>query len=159
MRKNSYIMTIALLARQHGTYLGQFNVRGSVMDFQPALTYSEYLAMGDIVYFMYVNGRLFKIGKAGGAHGFYSRFNQYKKGRSGDSTNCRIMDVMESFQETEIEVYGIMSPKLDTHMQCPLTGKTVNVQIETHREIERLLTTQYLNEKPAHDLPFCNQLK
>jgi len=41
---------------------------------------------------------------------------------------------------------------------CPLTGETFAVMVETHRELERNLTNRYLDEEPAHDLPFCNQL-
>jgi hypothetical protein len=151
-------MSISDLARARGIYLGRFTVRGSIMDFHPALTHSQYIAMGDLVYFMYVDDRLFKIGKAGGRRGFYGRFNQYKRGRNGDSTNCRIMDVMESFEKYEIEVYGILSPRRAIEQECPLTGKTFTFMVETHRELERSLTTRYLNEEPARDLPFCNQL-
>jgi hypothetical protein len=48
-------MSISDLARQTGTYLGRFTIRGDIMDFEPAMTRSQYLAMGDLVYFMYVN--------------------------------------------------------------------------------------------------------
>ena len=151
-------MSISNLARETGTYLGRFTIRGEVMDFEPAMTRSQYLDMGDIVYFMYVNGHLAKIGKAGGASGWYSRFNQYKRGRDGDATNCRIMDVMEAIEESHIEVYGISSPRSEIEQTCPLTGEVFTVMVETHRELERNLTNRYLDEEPAHDLPFCNQL-
>lgn len=151
-------MSIATLARETGIYLGRFTIRGDIMDFTPSLTRSEYLAMGDIVYFMYVNDRLAKIGKAGGANGWYGRFNQYKRGREGDATNCRIMDVMEAVEESHIEVYGISSPRREIEQVCPLTGEVFTVMVETHRELERNLTNRYLDEQPAHDLPFCNQL-
>lgn len=151
-------MSIADLARQNGTYLGKFTVRGEVMDFFPAMTRSQYLDMGDIVYFMYVNDCLAKIGKAGGVNGWYGRFNQYKRGRAGDATNCRIMDVMEAVEECHIEVYGISSPRREIGQVCPLTGETFTVMVETHRELERNLTNRYLDEEPARDLPFCNQL-
>lgn len=151
-------MSISDLARQTGTYLGRFTIRGDIMDFEPAMTRSQYLAMGDVVYFMYVNDRLSKIGKAGGANGWYGRFNQYKRGREGDATNCRIMDVMEAIEQYHIEVYGISSPRREIEQVCPLTGETFAVMVETHRELERNLTNRYLDEEPAHDLPFCNQL-
>ena len=153
-------MTISDLMLQKGIYLGRFNVRGDVMDFEPTLTYSEYIALGDVVYFMYVNNKLVKIGKAGGAKGWNVRMSQYKRGRHAkDSTNHRIMDIMDSYGESEIEVYAVQAPRREIIMDCPLTGETFTFMVETHRELERSLTTRYLNEQPARDLPFCKQLK
>ena len=157
--KGIYIMSISDLMLQKGIYLGRFNVRGDVMDFEPTLTYSEYIALGDVVYFMYVNNKLVKIGKAGGAKGWNVRMSQYKRGRHAkDSTNHRIMDIMDSYGESEIEVYAVQSPRREIQMDCPLTGETFVFMVETHRELERSLTTRYLNEQPARDLPFCKQL-
>jgi hypothetical protein len=154
-------MSVSDLMLQKGIYLGRFNIRKDVMDFEPALTYSKYIALGDIVYFMYVNNKLVKIGKAGGAKGWNVRMAQYKRGRlaTKDYTNHRIMDIMESCGESEIEVYAVQAPRREIKMDCPLTGETFTFMVETHRELERSLTTRYLNEQPAQDLPFCKQLK
>lgn len=152
-------MSISDLALQKGIYLGQFTVRGDVMDFEPALTYREYIELGDIVYFMYVNNKLVKIGKSGGAKGWNVRMSQYKRGRlADDSTNHRIIDIMDSYEESEIKVYAVQSPRREIEMVCPLTGETFAFMVETHRELERSLTTRYLNEHPAKGLPFCKQL-
>jgi len=151
-------MTIATLARQNGTYLGKMTVRGSIIDFAPSMTRAKFIDLGDLVYFMYVNDRLMKIGKTNAAAGFYSRAQQYKRGRAGDPTNSRIMDVMESIEETIIEIYGVLAPRESVELICPLTGETDTLFIKTAEAREKLLTKLYLNEEPAHDLPFCNQL-
>jgi hypothetical protein len=153
-------MSISDLMLQKGIYLGQFNLRGDVMDFEPALTYSEYITLGDVVYFMYVNNKLVKIGKSGGAKGWNDRMAQYKRGRlTKDRTNHRIMDIMNSYGESQIEVYAVKSPRRKIKMKCPLTGETFVFMVQTHRELEISLTHRYLNEQPARDLPFCKQLK
>ena len=118
-------MSISDLMLEKGIYLGQFNLRGNVMDFEPALTRSQYIALSDLVYFMYVNNKLVKIGKSGGADGWNDRMSQYKRGRlaSTDRTNNRIMDIMESYGESEIKVYAVQSPRREIEMVCPLTGE------------------------------------
>ena len=152
-------MSIAILARQKGTYLGKMTVRGSIIDFAPAMTRAKFIDLGDLVYFMYVGERLMKIGKTNAAAGFYDRAQMYKRGRNGDQTNNRIMDVMESIEETIIEIYGVLSPRESTELVCPLTGTTETLFIKTAEAREKLLTKLYLNEEPARDLPFCMQLK
>lgn len=150
--------SVADLVLERGIYIGRLTVRGSIMDFQPAFTRSEYRHMGDMVYFMYVDGKLMKIGKAGGKDGWYGRVQLYKRGRRGDATNNRIMDVMESLQKSDIEVYAILSPRESIKLTCPLTDSISLCEIETHRDLEKKLTNMYMNETPARDLPFCNQL-
>jgi hypothetical protein len=153
-------MSISDLMLEKGIYLGQFNLRGNVMDFEPALTRSQYIALSDLVYFMYVNNKLVKIGKSGGADGWNDRMAQYKRGRlAEDRTNHRIMDIMESYGESEIKVYAVQSPRREIEMACPLTGEVFIFMVQTHRELECSLTRRYLDEQPARDLPFCKQLK
>jgi hypothetical protein len=151
-------MSIATLARQKGTYLGKMTIRGSIIDFAPSMTRAKFIELGDLVYFMYVNDRLMKIGKTNAAAGFYDRAQTYKRGRIGDQTNNRIMDVMESIEETVIEIYGVLSPRESIALVCPLTGITETLFIKTAEAREKLLTQLYLNEEPARDLPFCMQL-
>lgn len=151
-------MSIATIARQKGTYLGKMTTRGSIIDFAPSMTRAKFIELGDLVYFMYVNDRLMKIGKTNAAAGFYDRAQTYKRGRSGDPTNNRIMDVMESIEESIIEIYGVLAPRESVELICPLTGETDILFIKTAEAREKLLTKLYLNEEPAHDLPFCNQL-
>ena len=150
--------SIATLARQKGIYLGKMVMCGSILDFIPAMTRAKFIELGDLVYFMYVNDRLMKIGKTSAAAGFYDRAQTYKRGRQGDSTNNRIMDVMESIEEYDIEIYGILSPRESMELICPLTGQSDILYVKTAETREKLLTKRYLNEEPARDLPFCNQL-
>jgi hypothetical protein len=152
-------MSIATLARQKGIYLGKMTMRGSIIDFTPSMTRAKFIELGDLVYFMYVNDRLMKIGKTNAAAGFYDRAQMYKRGRNGDQTNNRIMDVMESIEETVIEIYAVLSPRESVDLVCPLTGTTETLFIKTAEAREKLLTKLYLNEEPASDLPFCMQLK
>ena len=60
-------------------------------------TRKDLIAKGDMVYFMFVNSDLYKIGKAGGQHGFAGRVGTYNRGRLGDATNNRIIDVYKRF--------------------------------------------------------------
>lgn len=114
---------------------------------------------GDMVYFMFVGGKLMKIGKAAGAGGWYSRMGMYQQGEFGDQTNKLIMRVMDEIGENKIEIYAIPSPRQSVVIICPITGEVFTEQVETANNLETKLTQSYLTESADNDLPFCVQLK
>ena len=154
-------MNIADHAHQNGTYLGHFNLVGDTLPFtyDGPKAQSEIAKMGDVVYFMYVDGDLMKIGKAGGRRGFAGRAGTYKLGRKGDSTNNKIIDVLESMGKSRIDVYAFVIPSIQTYTTCPITGDYVSITTSVHGEYETRYTKIYLNESPNNTLPFCTQLK
>lgn len=147
----------------HNTkYLGKFVMNGDEFRFKFAngLRNKDLVSMGDIVYFMFVNNKLMKIGKAGGKMGFAGRLRTYQQGRGkyGDATNRRIMDILDSIEEDTVEVYCVRCPRHTIEYLCPLTGRKIKEDISKHKEIEARLTHEYLAESSNNELPFCNQL-
>lgn len=155
-------MKIKQLINEKAQYLGYFTVEGDQMLFTRAdgLRRKDIIALGDIVYFMFVDGDLMKIGKAGGKLGFAGRINTYQQGRGpyGDMTNKRIMDVMDLLDQSKIDVYAVTSPRQIIKFNCPLTGEEITEEVSTHQNTEKRLTHQYLAESACHELPFCNQI-
>ena len=85
-------MLVQMLAKT-GTFLGSFTVSENEIRFHRALTHSEYLRLGNIVYFMFVNDRLMKIGIAGGQTGWVARYGMYNL---GEKAIARIVEFFES---------------------------------------------------------------
>jgi hypothetical protein len=142
-------------------YIGHFNVTETEIDYVTDKTWSNFRDMGNIVYFMYVKGRLMKIGIAGGSRGWYGRVDKYKGGASkrGDATNRRILRVMKELGESKIDIYAVAAPKMPISLTCPLTGDIINGEVEVNRTIEQNLTSRYLSESELLNLPFSKQLK
>lgn len=142
------------------TKIGHFHVYDGTMTFNrvAGMRAKDIKALGDVVYFMFVDGKLMKIGKAGGANGFVGRAGTYNRGRLGDATNNLIIDVMESLHKTEIEVFAFSVPRHTVQYDCPLTGQVLEVEVSIHKDIEKLYTDLYLMEDRDNELPFCNQL-
>ena len=151
------IFTEEKLAHYH---IGHFHVHGSTMSFvrKEGIRRKDLIAKGDMVYFMFVNGDLYKIGKAGGQHGFAGRVGTYNRGRLGDATNNRIIDVMQDLGQQNIDVYGVPIPRRIIESVDPLTGEKFDIEVSLHKEYESRYTTMYINEDEANELPFCNQL-
>lgn len=141
-------------------YIGNFHIHGSTMSFvrKEGLRRKDLIATGDMVYFMFVGDELYKIGKAGGAQGFASRVGTYNRGRLGDATNNRIIDVMEDINEQDIEVYGVPIPRQILEVVDPLSGEKFDIEVSMHGEFEKRYTTLYLDEDAANELPFCRQI-
>jgi hypothetical protein len=141
-------------------FIGHFDVHGSTMTFhrREGLRRKELIEMGDMVYFMFVGGKLMKIGKAGGAQGFANRAGTYNRGRAGDATNNRIIDIMEEIKAKRIDVYAVRAPRQSVKYECPLTGEMIVEEVPTHKNVETRLTAMYLDENTDNELPFCNQL-
>lgn len=149
------------LVLQKAIHIGHFHVCGDTMNFvRNGFKRKEIIAMGDLVYFMFVNGTMYKIGKAGGALGFAGRAQTYGQGRGkyGDATNRRIMDIMDDIPSDNIQVYALPIPRRILTETCPLTGETFEIEVTLHKEYESRFTTMYLDEDTANSLPFCNQL-
>ena len=153
-------MTFSSAPLEKAIHIGHFHVHGQTMRFnrKPEFRAKDIKALGDVVYFMYVKGELYKIGKAGGASGFENRAGTYNRGRLGDATNNRIIDVMDDIQESDIEVYCVQVPRPVVEYTCPITNEVHKISVSIHKDIETLYTNNYLNEDSSNELPFCHQL-
>lgn len=145
--------------RKNGIYIGDFKLCGESIVYNRAsgLGRNNVIALGDIVYFMIVNNKIYKIGKAGGATGFAGRAGTYARGRKGDATNNRIMDIMENLGENIIQIYCVQVPRPVVEYKCPLTNKIIKLEVSIHKDIESTYTDMFL-DIPENDLPFCRQL-
>ena len=149
-------------------YIGSLHIReDNFIDFvTPHMKKSRYdrkyfIGLGDIVYFMFVDGVLMKIGKAGKAKGWYSRVSLYRRGsnKGGDKTNRLIIDEMNKMDKKNIEVFAIPCPrKKELHMDI-LSDEAYEIECETAGSVESYYTDMYLNEKKGNTLRFCKQLK
>jgi hypothetical protein len=156
-----------------GTYLGYFTIQEhttNVNNNKPSRTYEklvftkadgmetrDFKAMGDIVYGMYVNGNLVKIGKAGSTNGWAGRIGTYGVDPKGEATNRKIIThLKEDFTyETRVEVYGISVPRIHSEYFCPVTRETVSIELPQNHQVETHLTTEA--EAEGTDLMFCTQ--
>ena len=167
-------MTVSTEIKQRGTYLGYFIVGEKVVNGKngershqallfteaPGMKRRDYIAMGDIVYGMYVFKHVLqKIGKAGGKNGWAGRVGTYASDPAKEPTNAKILRVMEEEFEpgTKIEVYGFSVPKAQSEYFCPITNETLHFEVEQHGNVEEHLTARALEE--GEDLKFCTQLK
>jgi hypothetical protein len=156
-----------------GTYLGYFTIQEhttNVNNNKPSRTYEklvftkadgmetrDFKAMGDIVYGMYVNGNLVKIGKAGSTNGWAGRIGTYGVDPKGEATNRKIIThLKEDFTyETRVEVYGISVPRIHSEYFCPVTREAVSIELPQNHQVETHLTTEA--EAEGTDLMFCTQ--
>jgi len=153
-------MSISELAK-NAEYIGHFNVTETEIEYVTDKTYSDFRSMGNIVYFMYVEDSLMKIGIAGGKGGWYGRVGMYKAGASkrGDATNRLILRVMKELEKSKIDIYAVSVPKMRISLTCPLTGDIIEDEVEVNRLVEQNLTERYLDESELNTLPFSKQLK
>lgn len=152
-------MSIADLAKAQ-TYIGRFEVTETEINWFPELRWSEYRDFGDMVYFMFVDDKLMKIGKAANKGGWNGRVGMYKNGNSkrGDGTNKRILRVMKEIGEDTIHIYAIHTPREKISFTNPLNSDIIETEIETALSVEKNLTAQYLTESKSNQLMFSNQL-
>lgn len=115
--------------------------------------------LGDIVYFMFVDNVLMKIGKAAGKHGWYGRIGMYQEGAGprGDRTNQMIIKKMRELGQDTINVFAIQAPRAKTTVTCPIFNETIDVELETASKLESVFTNKYLSEMNIAKLPFCTQ--
>lgn len=168
-------MTVSTEIKQRGTYLGYFIVGEKLVNGKdglrshqallfteaPGMKRRDYIAMGDIVYGMYVFEHVLqKIGKAGGKKGWVGRVDTYASDPANEKTNAKILRAMEEEFEpgTKIEVYGFSVPRAQSEYFCPITNETLHFEVPQHGNEEEHLTTRALEE--GEDLKkFSTQLK
>ena len=166
-------MPVAYKIQSTGTYLGYFNVVTHTTNknndkpsrkFQklqftkiPGMKTRDFKAMGDIVYGMYVNSSLVKIGKAGGADGWSKRINTYGKDPATDPTNNKIIQIMNKDYKktTRILVYGFSVSRVQSDFFCPIINDTISIESPRIHEVETYLITEA--ELEGEDLIFCTQ--
>ena len=166
-------MSVSDEMQSTGTYLGYFNVvthttnknndkasrEYQKLEFTkaPGMKTCDFNAMGDIVYGMYVNSNLVKIGKAGGAEGWNQRWRTYGSDPANDKTNNKIIQIMNKYYKktTRIEVYGFSVQRIQSPFFCPITNETISVESARNHEVETYLITEA--ELEGEDLIFCNQ--
>lgn len=122
----------------------------------------HFIALGDVVYFFFLDGKLMKIGKAAGENGWYNRMAEYTKTRFNknnkdmwDATTRKIYNFMTQNDHTELEVYAIKTPRVKTTIKSCVTGKSYTVEIETAEDTEQILIQEAM--RAGEDLPFCRE--
>jgi len=112
----------------------------------------------DVVYFMMVDGKLYKIGKTECTTGWLGRVKTYASGGRFDHTNARIIRVMneDNLLEHRIKVYVLEIPRKKVEFECPATGDIITDDIPMAKNMEWHLTKKFINE--GYELKFCNQL-
>ena len=112
----------------------------------------------DVVYFMMVDGKLYKIGKTECTTGWLGRVQTYASGEKFDHTNARIIRVMneDNLLEHRIKVYVLEIPRKKVEFECPATGDIITDDIPMAKNMEWHLTKKFINE--GYELKFCNQL-
>ena len=165
--------TIEIQIKKAGTYLGYFTIAEhttNINNDKPSRTFEklvftkadgmetrDYKAMGDIVYGMYVNDSLVKIGKAGSTNGWAGRIGTYGVDPKGEATNRKIIThLKEDFTyETRVDVYGITVSRVHSEYFCPVTNGTVSIDLPRNHQVETHLTAEA--EAEGIDLMFCTQ--
>jgi hypothetical protein len=162
-------MSLANNIKVKGVYLGYFTfVRDTDssgqkimrMKFNSNLTRKELIAMGDVVYGMYINDKLVKIGKAGGAYGFYNRAGTYCNTNPHEQTNKKFRtEIAERFgsEYVTIEIYGHSIPRVKNSYFDNVTGEIIEVYVPQIGEIETKWTARA--EIEGEDLYLSTQKK
>jgi hypothetical protein len=157
-----------------GTYLGYFEAEKhttNVNNDKPSRSYDrlafrradgierrDLISMGDIVYGMYVDNKLVKIGKAGGLMGWAQRASTYAVDPAGEATNRKILKhLAEDFKtkNPKIYVYGLSVPRIKNTFFCSITQETIDIELPQNGEVETHLTA--VAEEQGEDLIFCTQ--
>lgn len=159
-RKESKMTNVSTNIKKFGVYLGYFTIHEHTTNLtnnNPSRTYNrlvftnaeglelrDFKAMGDIVYGMYVNDQLLKIGKAGSSNGWKGRISQYGNDPKNERTNRKIITGMKQEFDfnTKIHVYGFSVPRITTEYFCPITNETKVLQLAQNNEVETLLTAE-----------------
>lgn len=115
-------------------------------------------SFGDIVYFMYVDNRLVKIGKSGGSKGFAGRLNTYTATeKHHDSTNRMFIRKLKEMNQDTIKIFAVSVPRPVVNVKCPLTGTIITLESETLKVFESQYTEMAM--AAGYDLPLCTQKK
>ena len=140
--------------------VGHLHLAGDTMVFhrKKGIASKDIKNLGDVVYFMFVNKRLMKIGKCENQKGFIGRLNTYCQGRHFDATNRRIMDIMDDIPASDIVVKAISIPRSNATLNDYLIGENFTILQPSCKEYESRWTGMYLNENENNNLPFCKQI-
>lgn len=115
-----------------------------------------FVELGDVVYAMFVQEKLVKIGKAAGMQGWYNRCSEYcKPEKMWDRTTRKIYNWMIANNETEIKILAVQSPRIETTITSPITNNKYVKMIETAGELEQELIQEAY--RFGEDLPFCKE--
>ena len=113
--------------------------------------------LGDIVYFMYVNEELVKIGKAGGRGGMDSRLRTYamNNAENNDRTNVMMLRVLSEMSERRIEIFAMQCPRQRVAFTNPLNESISYIDVETAKSMESELTAEAISQ--GYELVLCTQ--
>ena len=160
-------MTISSKIKDNGIYLGYFTFTPDIdnnydsfmrMQFHGALRYTDYVNMGDIVYGMYINDQLVKIGMAGGKLGWYGRQSTYTNISANERTNAmfrRKIGEMFNFDDVQIHVYAIQTPRIIDKYLDPISGTTICEEVSRARKVEKRWTN--IAKFEGENLYLCTQ--
>lgn len=156
-------MSIPEMATNSGVNMGYFGFdplnQTLTWHNAPGVENSDITELGDIVYFMFVNGVLQKIGAAGATGGWLRRVKEYCRQNSKCRTTQKIIRCMGELGATRIDVWGLQSPRITKRSLCHASEKYILLTLATHRENEKRYTTMHLSEDPNNSLFFCTCTK
>lgn len=160
-------MMIAQNIKNKGIYLGYFTyVDGfdsndnpmKCLNFSGSFRWSEYVNMGDMVYGMYINDQLVKIGMTTDKKGWAGRSSTYCNKSPYERTNKmfrRVLSERFNLDEVKIEVYGIQTRRETIEHFDPITNTILTVTVSMARDIEKQWTDIAKNQ--GEDLYLCTQ--
>lgn len=160
-------MAIAQNIKNKGIYLGQFTYVDGFdnndnpmkrLNFTGPFRFTEYVNMGDIVYGMYINDQLVKIGMTAGKKGWAGRYFTYCNNNFDEKTNKmfrRVLGERFDLDKVKIDVYGVQSPKVTKEYFDHITNTMLTVSISMARDIEKQWTDIAKNQ--GEDLYLCTQ--
>lgn len=160
-------MTIAQNIKNKGIYLGYFtyvdgfdNVNNPMkrLKFTGPFRRFEYINMGDMVYGMYINDQLVKIGMTASKKGWADRKGTYCNNNPGEQTNKmfrRVLGDRFDLDKIKIDVYGVQSPQVTKEYFDPITNTMLTVTVSMARDIEKQWTDIAKNQ--GEDLYLCTQ--
>ena len=162
-------MSLAENIKTKGVYLGYFTFVEAIdssgekmmrMKFNTNLTRKELIALGDVVYGMYIYDELVKIGKAGGAYGFYNRAGTYCNANPNERTNKKIrveIDKRFAFGHVKIEIYAHSIPRIKNNYIDNVTEEVIEIYAPQIGAIETKWTARA--EIEGEDLYLSTQKK
>lgn len=160
-------MTIAQNIKNKGIYIGYFTYVDGFdnndtpmkrLNFTGSFRHTEYVNMGDIVYGMYINDQLVKIGMTASKKGWAGRYSTYCNNNFDEKTNKmfrRVLGERFDLDKVKIDVYGVQSPKVTKEYFDPITNTMLTVNISMARDIEKQWTDIAKNQ--GEDLYLCTQ--
>ena len=131
--------------------------RDQTLSVEPMFSRQEFIYLGDITYFMFVNDLLVKVGIAGGVGSWAARQSGYVNHFATCRTTIKVIRELMLMEEEEIEVLAIQSPRIAIDHRCPITNIDSIIEVPTHAHIEANLTAMAIAE--GFKLEFITQRK